>query len=284
MDYQTILVQPGKVARIIFNRPRYLNAQSYLMLEELQEAFTQASTDPQCGAIILSGAGRAFSVGHDIGTEEDAIYREQQGYAVHTSSDLSQRFQDMRKFYVDVTLALRNLSKPTIAMVHGYCIFGGWMLAAAMDVVFAAEDAQFLPGFVEYFSTPWDLTPRRAKEILFEHRFITSREAYQYGFVNRVFPAERLEEETLAYADRVAENYLDDPVRIRHCKLSINHMEEAMGFSSEIEAAFSHFFLMYGMRSLPTAKPGEGGFAKTDVAKKNFELSRAWLKKAGLDA
>jgi enoyl-CoA hydratase/carnithine racemase len=42
-------------------------------------------------------------------------------------------------------------------MVHGYCIFGGWMLASAMDVVFSAADAQFLPGFVEYFSTPWDI-------------------------------------------------------------------------------------------------------------------------------
>jgi len=57
-------------------------------------------------------------------------------------------------------------------MVHGYCIFGGWMLASAMDVIFAAEDAQFLPGFVEYFSTPWDMGPRRTKEILFEHRFV----------------------------------------------------------------------------------------------------------------
>ena len=152
-----------------------------------------AEKDEKCGAIVLSGMGRAFSAGHDIGTKEDDEYRKAQGYSHSFSPDRYKRFEDMRVFFVEKTLAWRNSPKPTVAMVHGYCIFGGWMLAAAMDVVFAAEDSMFLPGMVEYFSIPWDLGPRKAKEILLEHRFMTSAEALAYGFVNRVFPVEELE-------------------------------------------------------------------------------------------
>ena len=75
-----------------------------------------------------------------------------------------------------------------------------------MDIVFAADDAQFLAGFVEYMSIPWDIGVRRAKELCFESRFITAAEAARYGFVNRVLPQADLERETFAYARRVAEN------------------------------------------------------------------------------
>jgi enoyl-CoA hydratase len=282
MEYRHIIYLPGKTARIILNRQRYLNAQSYLMLEEIDSAICAAVKDPECGAIVLSGLGRAFSVGHDIGTEEDNIYKKEHGYGSSGDLDVSKWFEGMRKLYIDYTLAWKNISKPTITMVHGYCIFGGWMVAAAMDVIFAAEDAQFLPGFVEYFSTPYDIGFRRAREILFEHRFMTAREAYNYGFVNRVFDAESLEKETLQYAERVAENYLDFPSWVKMCKFSINHMEEAMGFNTEIGSAFNNFCLMSATRSKAMAPPSEGGFARTNMAKKHFQLSLPWLKKADM--
>jgi enoyl-CoA hydratase len=282
MEYRHILYQPGKVARVIFNRPQSLNAQSYQMLEELDSAFSEAVKDPQCGCIVLSGAGKHFSVGHDIGTGEDEAYRKERGYSTLAALNLAQWFEDMRKLYVDFTLAWRKLAKPTVAMVHGYCIFGGWMLASAMDVVFAAEDAQFLPGFVEYFSVPWDLGPRRAKEILFEHRFITAWEAHKYGFVNRVFPLDALEKETMAYAERVADNYLNNTSWVRLCKFNINHMEESLGLDSEVEAAFNNFCLMTMSYGSALASPEQGGFARTKQAKKNLEATQPWLKKAGL--
>jgi enoyl-CoA hydratase len=282
MEYKHVIYQQGKVARIILNRPKFLNAQSYLMLEELDSALKTATKDPECGAIVLSGLGRAFSAGHDIGTEEDKEYRKQQGYAVGVDRGFTHWFEDMRKLYVEFCLAWRNLPKPTIAMVHGYCIFGGWMVAASMDIIFTAEDAQFLPGFIEYFSVPWDIGPRRAKEILFEHRFMTAQEAYSYGFVNRVFDSETLEEETMAYAERVAENFLSIPYWVRLCKFSINHMEATMGLNAEIESSFNNFCLMTTTQDRSMASPEEGGFARTNIAKKNFELSLPWLKKAGL--
>jgi enoyl-CoA hydratase len=281
MEFEHILYEPGKVARIVFNRPKYLNAQGYLLLEETDRAFKLAEADETCGAIVLSGAGRAFSAGHDIGTEEDRIYTEAHGYAGPLNPDPYRKFEDMRDFYVEKTLAWRNSPKPTVAMVHGYCIFGGWMLAAAMDVIFAAEDCLFLPGMVEYFSAPWDLGPRKAKEILLEHRFMTAREALEHGFVNRVFPMESLEEETMAYAGRVADNHLNDPIWTRTIKLSINHMQDAMGFTSEIESAYNNFCLMVGILAEELASPDQGGFARTDVAKKNFEASGPWLERMG---
>jgi len=274
MEYEHIIYQPGKVARIILNRPEYLNAQGVLMRDEMDHAFVQAAEDKTVGAIILSGSGTSFSAGHDIGTEEDAAYRTAHSRTRSTRFDA---FHEMRKLCVENTLRWRNIPKPTIAMVHGYCIFGGWMFASAMDIVFAAEDTMFLPGDVQYFSAPWDIGPKKTKELLFEHRFMTAWEAHEDGFANRVFPADRLEEETLAYADRVADNYLSNPLWVRMVKFSANHMMDAQGFTAEIETAFNNFCTMQGLETKTVNHPQDGGFARTDVAMKNFELSTPWL-------
>ena len=139
-----------------------------------------------------------------------------------TSSDRCRRTSRTR-------CAGASCRSPTIAMVHGYCIFGGWMIASAMDLIFAAEDAMFLRSNHQYFSAPWDIHPRKAKELLYEARFIDGREAQELGLVNRVYPADELEVETMAYANRVAEN---DPFQLRMTKLAVNQAQEAQGFHS----------------------------------------------------
>ncbi len=67
------------------------------------------------------------------------------------------------------------------------------------------------------------------------------------------------------------------------CKFSINHMEETMGLNAEVESSFNNFCLMTTTEDKTMASPHEGGFARTNIAKKNFELSLPWLKKAGLN-
>jgi len=114
MEFKHIVYEPGKIARIIFNRSQCLNAQGFLLLEETDQAFKLAEADKACGAIVLSGAGRAFSAGHDIGTEEDRQYREGHGYSNPLGEDRYPKFQDMRSFYVEKTLAWRNSPKPTV--------------------------------------------------------------------------------------------------------------------------------------------------------------------------
>ena len=272
MEYKHIIYQPGKVARVILNRPRYLNAQSRLMREEMDDAFARAVEDDKVGVIVLSGAGEHFSSGHDLGTPEEIADRQERGYP----TDSFALYKRIRATTFENSLRWRNLPKPTIAMVHGRCIFAGLIFASVMDIIFASEDALFLPVHVQYFSIPWDIGPRKAKEILFEHRFMTAWEAYQHGLVNRVFPKEKLEEETLAYAERVADNYLREPVRVRTTKFSINHMMDAMGFTAELEAAYQSYFMATVMREF--THDDKGGIAETTIALKNLELTKPWLE------
>lgn len=274
MEYKHIIYQPGKVTRIILNRPRYYNAQSQLMREEMDDAFARAAEDDQVGAIVLSGEGKHFSAGHDLGTPEELEERDKLGFPTTTL----ERYKRTRAICMENSLRWRNVPKPTIAMVHGYCIFGGWIFAAAMDVLFASEDTLFLPSHVQYFSMPWDIGPRKTKEILFEHRFMTAWEACQHGFVNRVFPRERLEEETLAYAGRVADNYIRDPARLRMVKFSANHMQDTMGYTAEVEVAYQSYFIATELRDTERLLDDKGGIAQASLAHKNLEASQSWLE------
>jgi enoyl-CoA hydratase len=269
MEYGQIIYEPGTVARVKLNRPRYRNCLSRVLLEELDDAFTQAVADDNVRAIVLSGEGDNFSSGHDLGTPEEMADRRERGYMADPKDSVA-RYMRMRDLYVEKSLRWRSLPKPMIAMVHGYCIFGACIVAASMDLIFASEDAMFLPTHVQYFSAPWDVGPRKAKELLFEHRFMTAREAYENHFVSRVYPRERLEEETLAYAGRVAEN---DPFRLRMTKFSINHMVDAMGYTTEVEAAYHTYFLRAQKEWVESEYAESRAIASAETALRSLELS-----------
>jgi enoyl-CoA hydratase len=152
-----------------------------------------------------------------------------------------------------------------VAMVEGYCIYAGWMLAAAMDVVFAAETAEFLGGFVEYNTIPWDIGVRRAKELVFESRFITAEEAARYGLVNRVLAPADLERETFAWARRVAEN---SPEALRMAKIQMNKAQDAQGFTNAVEDSLGDYQAMMHMPGLQMRLEGERRLATVDLAVK----------------
>ena len=181
----------GHVALLTLDRPEYRNAQSRRLLEELDAGFARAVEDTEVRVIVLRAEGDHFSAGHDLGTPEELADREDRPM----QEELRGRYKRSWDNNVDKTMRWQNLPKPTIADVQGYCIFGGWIIASGMDVVFAADDAMFLPTNFQYFSVPWDLHPRKAKEILFESRFIGADEAEELGFVNRVVPRDRLNDE-----------------------------------------------------------------------------------------
>ncbi|MEJ2131202.1 MAG: enoyl-CoA hydratase-related protein [Gammaproteobacteria bacterium] len=172
--YENIIYEASDhVARITLNRPQYRNAQSRRLLEELDDAFANAAGDGDVRVICLFGEGDHFSAGHDLGTAEELADREERPL----QAGIRGRFAHSREQFVDKTLRWRNVPKPTIAAVQGYCIFGGWIIASAMDILFAADDAMFLGANFQYFSIPWDLPPRQAKEILYQSRFIDAAEA-----------------------------------------------------------------------------------------------------------
>jgi enoyl-CoA hydratase len=235
-DEQVRYELDGHVARLTLDRPRYRNAQSRLLLEQLDDCFNRAVEDTEVRVIVLRGEGDHFSAGHDLGTPEELADREQRPI----QEGLRGRYKRSWDSNIDKTMRWRNLPKPTIAAVQGYCIFGGWIIASAMDLIFAADDARFLPSMFQYFSVPWDLGARKTKEILFEGRFVTAEEALELGFVSRVVPRADLDDEVMAYAQRVAQN---DPFQLRMIKLAVNQAQDAQGYTTAIRGAFQNYLL-----------------------------------------
>ena len=237
MTYSTLLYDKvGRIGRITLNRPRYRNAQSTVLLKELDQAFEAAAADDGVRVVILAGAGDHFSAGHDIGTPDELS--DPNSYL--NTKGLTRRHIGSWQLFLDNTLRWRDLPKPTIAQVQGYCIFGGYMFASAMDLIVASTDAMFLPSLTQYFSAPWDVGVRKAKEILFQSRFVDADEALRTGLVNLVVPRSELERETIALAERIAET---DPFTLRLTKFAINQAQDEMGFRTAVRNAHSHHFL-----------------------------------------
>lgn len=237
MSYQFIQYKThNQIAHVILNRPQFRNAQSRQLLEEMDEAFKAAVADLRVKVIILSANGDHFSAGHDLGTIDELADLEHRPI----EEGIRGRYTRSRELYVDFTLRWRDLPKPTIAVVQGYCIFGGWMIASAMDLVFAAEDAMFLGTNFQYFSIPWDMHPRKAKELLFESRFINGREAQELGLVNRVYDEAFIMKEALAYAEQVSHN---DSFQLSMIKQAVNQAQDCQGFKAHIGAAHNLFML-----------------------------------------
>src|ERR1700733_7313729 len=266
MTFHDILyTADGPLGVITLNLPQYKNAQGYRMLDEIDAAFDLALADKSVRVVIVRGSGGHFSSGHDLGTPEAVAYRDSLGAAPGIET-----YNEFRKYNLDLLLKWRNFEKPTIAMVEGYCIYAGWMLAACCDIVFAAEDAQFLAGFVEYMSIPWDIGIRRAKELCFESRFVSAGEAASYGLVNRVLPPADLERETYAFPRRVAEN---SPGALRFAKVQMNKAQDAQGFSRAVDDSFGDYVAM--MNILADAMRVEGGRLTTvDLAVKGRKDER----------
>jgi enoyl-CoA hydratase len=243
VSYEEITYEKlGRVGRITLNRPDVYNAQSREMRDEMDLAFAEAVADDDVRVIILAGAGRNFSTGHDVGRERVAAYKA-------NPPTPGQRTGTSWQYNVENSLRWRDVPKPTIASVQGYCIFGGWIVASAMDLIVASDDALFLPGYVQYFGAPWDLGIRKAKEILFKSRFITAEEAHQAGFVSQVVPRDDLEQATMEFAEEIAES---DPLVLRMTKLAINNAQDAMGYRSSIEGAHAgHIVLALAGKMTP---------------------------------
>ena len=260
-DFQEILyAADGAVGVITLNRPQYRNAQSYRMLDEIDAAFDLARADEAVRVVMVKGSAGVFSTGHDLGTPEGMAYRKALG-----AKPGIQTYDQFKRYNLDLLLKWRNFPKPTIAVVEGYCIYAGWMLAAAMDVIFAADSAEFLGGFVEYNSIPWDIGVRKAKELVFESRFISAAEAERLGFVNRVLPLADLEREAMAWARRVAEN---SPEALRMAKIQMNKAEDAQGFTNAVEDSLGDYQAMMHMPGLEMRAEGARRLATVDLAVK----------------
>ncbi|MDT4944460.1 MAG: hypothetical protein QOH14_1193 [Pseudonocardiales bacterium] len=242
----------GATAVVTMDRPEYRNAQNSVMTYALDAAFQRAVDDDEVSVIVLAGAGKHFSAGHDIGTPGRDVDVHYENSAVLWWDHVGKEGGDFRyaremEVYLGMCRRWREIPKPVIAMVQGACIAGGLMLAFVCDLIVAAEDAFFgdpvvrmgIPG-VEYFAHPWVIGPRAAKEILFTGDRFDAQRAYEWGMVNRVVPAARLEEETLAIAERIAAM---PRFGLALTKRAVNQCEDAMGMRNGMDAVFGlHHF------------------------------------------
>ncbi len=242
----------GPVATVTMNRPEYRNAQNSAMTYALDAAFTRAVDDDAVKVIVLAGAGKHFSAGHDIGTPGRDVDTTFERKAVLWWDHVGKPGGDNRyaremEVYLGMCRRWREIPKPTIAMVHGACIAGGLMLAWVCDLIVAADDAFFadpvvrmgIPG-VEYFAHPWVLGPRAAKEFLFTGDRFDARRALELGMVNRVVPRAELEAQTRALAGRIAEM---PRFGLALTKRAVNQAEDQMGLRSGMDSVFGlHHF------------------------------------------
>ena len=236
MDYQQITYeQLGPVVRICHNRPEKSNSQSRTLLRELDHAVTRAGADTDVRVVIIGGQGKHFSAGHDLQEGMDSSGDPQLDMSPESWEAME------TEYYIDYCMRIYDLPKPTIAQVQGACVGGGFMVANMCDLMVASEDAFFADPVVhmvattgcEFLIAPYVLGFRKAKEMMYTGERIPAKEAHMLGMVNRLVRREKLEEETLALANRIAKA---PPFAIKMTKKSLNRALDMMGFREAVQA------------------------------------------------
>lgn len=245
------------VARITMNRPGFNNAQNSQMTYALDAALKRAADDDAVKVIVLAGAGKHFSAGHDIGTPGRDVNKPFERSTLwwdHSNKPGAEfHFAREQEVYVGMCRRWREIPKPTIAMVQGACVAGGLMLAWVCDLIIASDDAFFqdpvlrmgIPG-VEYFAHVHELNPRIAKEFLFLGERMPAARARELGMVNRVVAREALEAEVTAIAAKIA---AQPRMGLALAKQVVNRAQDLQGLQATIDMAFGyhHFAHAHGM-------------------------------------
>jgi 2-(1,2-epoxy-1,2-dihydrophenyl)acetyl-CoA isomerase len=235
----------GGVGWIRLNRPEKMNAIGALTRKQLAEALKQAERDDTVRVVVLTGSGRAFSSGADV-TEMV------QGAGMRTPEDVG---NVLRKEYMPMLMRLRTMPKPVIAAMNGPAVGIGASYALACDIRIATPEAYIMEAFVNIGLAPdggvsW-LLPRLAGtgvayEMFFSGRPLQAADAHRLGVINRIVPADRLEEEVRDLAGHLA---AQPPNAMAGAKRAVLHAltstyEDAMEYESylqEAQAASSEF-------------------------------------------
>jgi enoyl-CoA hydratase len=198
MSFQTLLVETADgVTLIRLNRPEALNALNTQLLGELGDALDAAAADPAVGCVVLTGSEKAFAAGADIKEMSDKTY--------------AQMF--MTDFFAKAARRIEEFRKPIIAAVAGYALGGGCELAMLCDFIIAADTAKFgqpeinlgvAPGIGGTQRLTRLVGKSKAMDMILTARQMDAAEAERSGLVSRVVPADKLVEEALSAAKRIA--------------------------------------------------------------------------------
>ena len=217
------LEREGGVAIVTLDDPDRLNAMSEAMGQALAAAVGTLTEDDSVRAVVLTGAGRAFSAGGDLDLLERMA---RSGNASHGGETRRSHETFMGRFY-RLFLRVRALPQPTIAAVNGPAIGAGCCVALACDLRIAAREAKLglnfnrlglHPGMAATWTLPRIVGPALAAELLYTGRILDGAEAERIGLVNRAVPRESLRAEALALAHSIAESA---PLSVRATKRSL---------------------------------------------------------------
>jgi enoyl-CoA hydratase/carnithine racemase len=238
----------GALGWLVFDHPERRNAISEAMWRQMPPALAELDADPEVRVIVLRGAGEtAFVSGADISEFEKS-----------RSGEHSEGYNDLtgRAF-----AALRDVRKPSVAMIHGFCVGGGFAVSLLADLRYAADDAVFaIPAArlgLGYHTSGIEVLiqlvgPAIAKEVFFTARKYDAAEALRFGFVNRVFPKAELEAEARALVGKIAENA---PLTVRAAKRSARELarppaeRDLAGADREVQACFDSEDYREGVRA-----------------------------------
>jgi enoyl-CoA hydratase len=215
MQYETITVDTdGPVAILTFNRPRVLNAFDPVLVADTRAAMAALGQHATVLAIVVRGAGRAFSAGFDMKA------------SVAAGPPGPEEWRRILESDFDFIMDFWNSPKPTIACVHGHCIGGAFELSLACDITVAAESTKFGAPEVRFGSgavallLPWIAGPKAAKELLLTGEDkLTAERAMALGIVNHVTPDGGEFERAMAIARDIA---AAAPAAVRLTKQTIN--------------------------------------------------------------
>lgn len=218
---------------ITISRPKALNALNSRTLAELSQTFEMISTDSDIYCAVITGSGeKAFVAGADISEMKDMSVFEARNFGLLGNT---------------VFRKIENLKIPVIAAVNGFALGGGCELALSCDIRIASENAKFgqpevglgiTPGFGGTQRLARTVGLAKAKEIIYTGSSINSEEAYRIGLVNKVVPSDKLMDEVLAMANKIAANA---PIAVQLCKTAINRgmqtdIDTGLNFESEVFA------------------------------------------------
>jgi len=202
MEFTNIaLEKKDKIAKIILNRPDILNPLDWKTISEIGEAIDDIDKDESVKVVIITGAGRAFSAGGDLKFVKDA-------------RETPKMWDDFLRLWHRVFNAIENLPKPVIAAVNGFALAGGLELVMACDLAIASEDVRMGDQHINFGLVAGGggsqrlcrlVGERRAMELLLTGKWLTAKEAEQFGLVNRVVPADKLEEAVNEMANSLLE-------------------------------------------------------------------------------
>ena len=233
-DYIDITEADG-IVTIRLNRPEKLNAFIGHMRRDLAEALEQAGSDRGVRVVVITGAGRAFCAGGDVGFMADLIER-------RDTEEFSRLLGSARR----VVTVIRQMTKPVIASVNGLASGAGCNLALACDLRIASTEASFSQSFVKiglhpdwggtYF-LPQLVSPNKACELFFLGEAIGAEEALRLGIVNKVVPPNDLNEATQELANRLRDA---PPISIAAAKQAVYRsqsaeLEEMLRYETEVQ-------------------------------------------------